>query len=433
MTIEKRKVKENWYPSSWRKRNYGQLPPYKSQKHEQKVIKHLQKYPSLVTFKKVDVLRKLLIEVEKGKRFILQGGDCAESFSNCNKNYIFNQLDVLFGMGEILNKGLQKPIVYIGRIAGQYAKPRSENQEIKNGVVLPSYFGDIINRIEFLKNARTLDPELMIKGYKCSALTLKYIRELLQKVNTKTLYQDLITNVDQSVKTKRRIFADYQHNFFVSHEALLLPYEEAFTCKNKISKSWYNLSTHLPWLGMRTVDIEGAYVDYVRGINNPVGIKVGPAMGKEHLLELINMLNEDNQSGKIVLIHRFGYDNIVNKLPDLIDAVRLKNKKVIWVCDPMHGNTEIIEQHIKTRKIEAILGELLLALKIHAENNSYLGGIHLELTGDTVVECIDNNNGVSKNNHMFLYKSLLDPRLNREQSLTVAAEFVSGCKSLIGS
>lgn len=432
-----------WDPASWKEYSYKQGVLYPDEVQLNKVIEQLHQLPPLVTSGEVKNLRTALIRASRGQAFILQGGDCAESFDECRPDIIANKLKILLQMSLILIYGLRKPIIRIGRIAGQYAKPRSSDFETMGGVTLPSYRGDLINAPNFDAHSRIPNPKLMLQGYSCAAMTLNYIRALLEGgfAGLHKLKEWDLRFVAQSPQAKEYHaiansiadtlnfieIVDGLHNsnlekvdFYTSHEALHLYYEQALTRFCEDDGKWYNLSTHLPWIGMRTAQTDSAHVEFLRGIENPIGIKVGPGATEAWLLEILSLLNPKNEEGRILLITRLGAKGIERSLPPLIETVKKHKLSVTWSCDPMHGNTESTEEGIKTRHFDNILSELTLASQIHNELGSYLGGVHFELTGENVTECIGGAGGLAASDLKRAYQSLVDPRLNYEQSLEIA-------------
>lgn len=430
----------NWQPQSWQQQSLHQQTVYPDQSKLTRVMEQLQALPPLVTPLQVDRLKNLIKKASQGECFILQGGDCAETFADCNTQTITNKIKILLQLSLVLMHGLHKPVVRIGRIAGQYAKPRSEATETREGITLPSYRGDLINRPEFNEYARQPNPQAMLDGYSYASLTLNYIRALVESCFAELHkpeywdldfvqhspqgqeYQALVENIRRSLHTYQLLNEKAsldRGDFFTCHEALHLPYEQALTRK-KTDGSWYNLSTHLPWVGMRTANIDSAHIEYIRGIANPVAIKVGPKLAVNDLIALIERVNPSNEPGKLVLIHRLGNEQIAHCLPDFINAVKAADKNVLWCSDPMHGNTRVTKDGVKTRHFEDILSELEQAFAIHKKMDSILGGVHFELTGDNVTECIGGARGLTEEDLQHAYKSLVDPRLNYEQSLEMA-------------
>ena len=432
-----------WSPDSWKTKPAAQMPAYANGAQADRVVAEISKLPPLVTSWEIGALKSQLADAARGERFVLHGGDCAESFDTCDSSTIVNKLKVLLQMSMVLVHGSQKRVVRIGRFAGQYAKPRSEEFETRNGTTLPSYRGDLINRPEFTEAARTPDPWLMLRGYERAALTLNFIRALVSRgfVDPHRLdfwdlawvrespmadeYRRMARSIGESLLFMENILGVHPGelnwiDFFTSHEGLHLPYEQAQTRQVPRHTGWYNLSTHFPWIGMRTADPAGAHVEFFSGIRNPVGVKIGPAMQPETLKELIDILDPDDEPGRLTLIHRFGNEQIAALLPQLIRAARSTGKTVLWCCDPMHGNTRTTSTGIKTRHFAEILGELDQAFDIHAAAGSRLGGIHIELTGEAVTECIGGARGVNEEDLTRAYRSHLDPRLNYEQALETA-------------
>jgi 3-deoxy-7-phosphoheptulonate synthase len=386
--------------------------------------------PPLVTSWEVQALKTQLAEAARGHRFLLQGGDCAESFDFCDATNIVNKIKILLQMSLVLADGSGVPVVRVGRFAGQYAKPRSESLETRDGQTLPAYRGDLVNRRPFTVEDRTPDPSRMLRGYELSALTLNFVRALVNSefsASSHSEYWDL-NNVQHlpAVEEYYAITAALPDDlftraeFFSSHEALLLLYEQAQTRRVPHNEGWYNLSTHFPWIGMRTADPDGAHVEYCKGIANPIGIKVGAAMTPHRLQRLLSILDPHDEPGRITLIHRFGVQHIEKYLPAMVHAIQDAGKTVLWCCDPMHGNTRVTADGTKTRGFEDIVHELSLAVDIHSHLGSRLGGIHIELTGDNVTECVGGPQGLTEADLKLDYRSLVDPRLNYEQSLELA-------------
>jgi 3-deoxy-7-phosphoheptulonate synthase len=433
---------QEWSPDSWQGFAYRQAAHYANPEQLQQVVAQLTELPPLVTCDEVDQLKQAIARAGQGKAFILQGGDCAESFDDCRPEIIKNKMKILLQMSVILLHSLRKPIVRIGRIAGQYAKPRTSDFETINGVTLPSYRGDLINSLAFTETSRAANPALLLKGYSCAAMTLNYIRALLSggfadlhhpdrwdlefmqhSAQAKT-YHTLVESIRDSLQFLESIdVLSTKHlkniDFYTSHEALHLYYEQALTRLHK-NGQWYDLSTHLPWIGMRTSQLDSAHVEFLRGIKNPIGIKIGPTATIEWITELLQVLNPQNEEGRILLITRLGAKEIERSLPSLIEGVKTTNIPVTWSCDPMHGNTESTADGTKTRHFDNILSELQQALQIHKNMNSYLGGVHFELTGENVTECIGGARGLAAKDLKKAYHSLVDPRLNYEQSLEMA-------------
>ncbi|HVI26371.1 MAG TPA: 3-deoxy-7-phosphoheptulonate synthase class II [Xanthomonadaceae bacterium] len=437
------KLPADWSPASWRARPAAQLPDYPDAAALEATLAELQALPPLVTSWETLALKQRLAEAQEGRRFLLQGGDCAESFAECSSDVISNRLKVLLQMSLVLVHGLRLPVVRVGRFAGQYAKPRSAATETAGGVTLPSYRGDIINAPAFTPEARTPDPRRMIKAHARSAMTMNFVRALIDGgfadlhhpeywdlgwVGHSPLadeYQRMVAGIGDAVRFMETLSGSEVHNlnrvdFYTSHEALLLPYEEAQTRQVPRQWGWFNLATHFPWIGMRTAALDGAHVEYFRGIRNPVAVKVGPSMAPDQLLRLVDALNPDDEAGRLTLVHRMGAAAIATKLPPLLDAVRREGRRVLWVCDPMHGNTEATANGYKTRRFSNIRGELEQAFELHAAAGTRLGGVHLELTGEDVTECLGGARQLTESDLARAYRSHVDPRLNYEQALEIA-------------
>jgi 3-deoxy-7-phosphoheptulonate synthase len=432
-----------WSPASWMQHKAMQQVGYGDPVALAKVIEEMSRLPPLVTSWEVENLRDDLARAARGDAFVLQGGDCAESFEDCRAEPIAAKLKILLQMSLVLVHGTRKPVIRIGRIAGQYAKPRSADSETRGDVTLPAYRGDIINRDAFSAADREPDPVLMLRAYERAALTLNFIRALtdggfadlhhpeywdvsfakgtpnaeqyekiVESIRESLDFVSAITGVENEVL--RRV------DVFTSHEALALPYEQAQTRTVPRRGGYYNLSTHFPWIGMRTAHLEGAHVEFFRGIRNPIGIKIGPAMTTEWLIGLLDTLDPSQEPGRITLIHRMGASNVTDKLPPLIEAVRAAGRTVLWVCDPMHGNTETTPSGIKTRRFDRIVSELEQSFELHRKLGSRLGGVHVELTGEDVTECVGGARGLAEGDLERAYKSRVDPRLNYEQALEMA-------------
>lgn len=436
-------MNDAWHPTSWQNRPALQQPSYPDPAALEAVIAELSDLPPLVTSYEVESLKHQLAEAAAGRRFLLQGGDCAERFDECRSDIIANKLKILLQMSLVLVHGTRTQIIRVGRFAGQYAKPRSTDTETRDGVTLPSYRGDSINRIEFSEAARIPDPMLMLRAYERSALTLNFIRGLIdggfadlhhpefwdldfvEHSPHAREYQHMVQQIGDSLRFLEALTGSNpaqasRVDFFASHEALQLHYEQAQTRTVPRRTGWYNLSTHMPWIGMRTADVNGAHVEYMRGIRNPIAVKIGTGMTPDQLTDLLDVLHPYNEPGRMTLIHRFGAHTIAAALPPLIDAVKLTGKTVLWCCDPMHGNTESTADGIKTRKFEHILAELEQAFEIHKLHGTYLGGVHFELTGDDVTECTGGARGLNDADLKRAYRTQVDPRLNYEQALEMA-------------
>ncbi len=445
------RLADDWSPSSWRRKETLQQPSYPDTDALDEVLGKLTVLPPLVTSWEIEDLKSQLAEVAAGKRFLLQGGDCAESLADCEAGVITRRVKILLQMSLVLVYGLRLPVVRVGRFAGQYAKPRTADLETRDGVTLPSYRGDIVNRPGFSESDRIPDPQYMLDAYSASALTLNFVRSLaaggfadlhhpeywdldfLKHSPMEREYEAIVDDLDNALK-----FMEIVHGapieglstveFFTSHEALLLPYEQALTRAVPHSDGIYNLSTHFPWVGVRTARLDSAHIEYARGLANPIAIKVGPNTPPDDLVRLTEVLNPANEPGRLTLITRLGSQRVSDRLPPLIEAVTRGGRSVIWCCDPMHGNTETTESGVKTRRFSNIMAELTGAFEIHRQLGSQLNGVHVELTGDDVTECIGGARGLRESDLGRSYKSAVDPRLNGEQALELAFEIVRQIK-----
>lgn len=433
---------KSWTSDSWQSRTALQQPRYDDEGELADAVRRLSSLPPLVTSWEVLALKQALAEAQEGTRFLLQGGDCAESFADCTSPIISNRLKVLLQMSLVLVHGLKKPVLRVGRFAGQYAKPRSTDTETRDGLTLPSFRGDVINAPAFEAAARRPDPQRLIEAHAHSALTMNFVRALIDGgfadlhhpeywdlawVEHSPLaaeYRQMVAAIGDSLHFMEtlagRITGFSRVDFFTSHEALLLHYEQALTRQVPRHAGWFNLSTHFPWIGMRTAALDGAHVEYFRGISNPIAVKIGPSVTADQLLPLLDVLNPDDEPGRISLIHRMGNGKIADKLPSLLHAVKREGRRVLWVADPMHGNTEATANGYKTRRFDNIRGELDQAFDIHAAAGTRLGGVHLELTGEDVTECMGGARDLRELDLDRAYKSMVDPRLNYEQSLELA-------------
>jgi 3-deoxy-7-phosphoheptulonate synthase len=441
----------DWSPSSWQSRRALQQAIYPDRAALEAALSELRGLPPLVTSWEVQSLKRQLAEAANGDGFLLQGGDCAEGFADCQPEIIANKLKILLQMSLVLVEGLKQRVIRVGRIAGQYTKPRSADTETRNGITLPSYRGDLINGPDFTPASRTPDPGRLLLGHGRAALTLNFIRALseggfadLQHPENWDLafmansprardYRKVVESLGESLRFMKAVGAGSGElarvQFFTSHEALHLPYEQALTRQVRQFPGWFDLSAHMPWIGLRTADPDGAHVELMRGIANPVGVKLGGALSPEWLEALVERLNPQREPGRLVLIHRFGADRIEHELPRMIETVRRTGSPVLWVCDPMHGNTEITAKGYKTRRFEKILEELSLAFDIHRESGGRLGGVHFELTGDDVTECLGGARGLDEVGLERAYVTQVDPRLNYEQALEMAMAVVRKLRS----
>lgn len=442
----------DWSVSSWRSKPARQLPTYPDPEALQETLEYLSKMPPLVTSWEIENLKTAIAQAAHGERFVLQGGECAESFADCTADVITKRLKILLQMSLVLTYGLNTRVVRVGRFAGQYAKPRSSDTETRKGVTLPSYRGDIVNSPEFSEAARRPDPQRLVRAYMKSTLTINLVRALteggfadlrhpeywdldfMQHSPLADEYHAMVDAIEDSLEFLSAVSGSNldqleRASFYTSHEALHLPYEETHTRTVPHQPGYYNLGTHFPWIGKRTNHLNGAHIEYMRGIRNPLAVKVGPDMTGSKLKGLMHTLDPDDEPGRLTLITRFGADAIADRLPGLIDAVRSTGQTVLWICDPMHGNTEKTDNGTKTRRFSNIKSELEQALDIHAAEGSRLGGVHFELTGENVTECIGGARGLSETDLERAYKSHVDPRLNYEQALEIAFGIVRKVRS----
>ena len=435
----------NWSPESWRAYPIKQMPTYPDLDKLAAMEARLRLYPPLVFAGEARRLKASLAEVAEGRAFVLQGGDCAESFQDFTANIIRDSFRVLLQMAVVLTFGAGVPVVKMGRMAGQYAKPRSSDTETIGGETLPSYRGDIINGPGFDAASRIPDPARMETGYFQSAGTLNLLRAFatggysdLHEVHRWNLefaarsplaarYQDLASRIDETLAfmaacgmTSTSTPQIRETDFYTSHEALLLPYEQALTRIDSTSDDWYACSAHFLWIGDRTRQPDHAHVEFLRGVKNPLGLKVGPTTTVDDLLRLIDTLNPANEAGRLTLISRMGADKVETLLAPLVRAVKRAGKKVVWLCDPMHGNTISTANKTKTRSFDAILAEVSGFFNVHAAEGTWAGGVHVEMTGREVTECIGGAHKLSEADLADRYETFCDPRLNAEQSLELA-------------
>lgn len=433
---------KSWSPNSWREHPIVQQPEYPNGEQLKQVEKELNLAPPLVFAEETRSLYKSLADVCEGKAFLLQGGDCAESFSDFNATNIRDTFKTILQMAVVLTYGGKCPVVKIARMAGQYAKPRSADYETIDGKTLPSYRGDIINSFEFTEEARIPDPQRLMKAYHHSAATLNLLRAFAQggladlhqvhRWNMSFVAANPLKDKFQQVADKIQEALEFMEvcgisssnapnlretSLYTSHEALLLGYEEALTRRDHLSGDWYDCSAHFVWIGERTRQLDHAHIEFFRGIKNPIGVKVGPGMQPDELIELIDALNPDNIPGRLTLITRMGADVIAEKLPALVRRVKAEGKKVIWTSDPMHGNTEKASTGYKTRNFDNILREISQFFAVHKAEGTYPGGVHLEMTGQHVTECVGGAYGLSDEDLAQRYRTQCDPRLNADQVL----------------
>lgn len=442
---------KEWSPESWRSRPMQQIPVYPNDTKRVEVETRLAGYPPLIFAGEARSLKAKLAKVSEGKAFLLQGGDCAESFSDFKAVSIRDNFRILLQMAVVLTFGAKLPVVKIGRVAGQFAKPRSNDLETRGDVTLPSYRGDIINGFEFNEKARIPDPERMLQAYTQSAATLNLLRAFSQggyadlhqvhawnlgfvKRNEKNHYEMVARRLDETLKFMAAMGINSESSpqireveFYTSHEALLLYYEQALTRRDSTTArdgyegDWYDCSGHMLWVGERTRQPDGAHVEFLRGVKNPIGLKCGPGMSSDDLMTLIDLLNPENEPGRLTLISRMGHGKVKTGLPALIRTVKKEGRKVVWCCDPMHGNTISTSNGYKTRPFKNILSEVQNFFEVARSENAYAGGVHFELTGKDVVECIGGDQEITEA-HLAegLYETLCDPRLNASQALELA-------------
>jgi 3-deoxy-7-phosphoheptulonate synthase len=433
-----------WTPESWKQKVDAQAIAYDDAGALHAAYARLKELPPLVTSWEISRLRTLLADAQQGKRFLLQGGDCAETLADCRSTVIADKLKILLQMSLVMVQEAKRPVVRVGRFAGQYAKPRSKPVESREGVVRPSYFGDMVNRADFSDEGRRPDPGNMIVAYSYAAMTLNFVRSLsaggfadvhhpeqwelsfFRKASvpdslreeyeraTRQLAEALTFMEalgEMSVEELTRV------DFYTSHEGLNLHYESAQTRQVPRRSGWWDLTTHFPWIGERTRALDGAHIEFFRGVENPVGIKLGPSITADQVLRLVDALNPNNEPGKIALVTRMGATRVGDVLPGLVEVVKRAGRTVLWVCDPMHGNTQATAAGVKTRDFGDILKEVETTFDVHDACGTYLGGVHFELTGEDVTECIGGASGVTVEDLDKRYATACDPRLNYRQSL----------------
>ncbi len=435
----------NWTPETWRSRPVVQMPDYPDADALARVENRLRGYPPLVFAGEARSLKKSLAQVSEGHGFLLQGGDCAESFADFHPNTIRDTFRILLQMAVVLTFGGSLPVVKVGRMAGQFAKPRSANTEMIEGVEYPSYRGDMINGPEVTMEARVPDPDRLVQAYNQAAATLNLLRAFAQGgyANLRAVHQwnldfladtpqahryhDLANRIDEAMSfmaacgvTPDLVTQMRETDFYTSHEALHLTYEQALTRVDSTTGDWYDCSAHMLWIGDRTRQIDGAHVEFLRGVGNPLGLKAGPSMSVDDLLRLCDILNPDNEPGRLTIIARMGAEQVTEKLPPLVRALKSEGRKVVWSCDPMHGNTEKVSSGLKTRDFERILAEVRGFFAVHAAEGTHAGGVHFELTGKNVTECIGGASAVTEETLGERYETACDPRLNADQSLELA-------------
>ncbi|MCH5322596.1 MAG: 3-deoxy-7-phosphoheptulonate synthase class II [Helicobacter sp.] len=435
---------KEWDIASWRKKVALQQPTYNNLEELKEVEEQLSKFPPLIFAGEARALTKHLAKVSQGKAFLLQGGDCAESFNDFNAVKIRDLFKVILQMAVVLTYAGACPIVKVGRLAGQFAKPRSSDTETINGVTLPSYRGDIINSTEFSKEAREANPQRILQAYHQSAATLNLIRAFaqggladlnqVQKWNltfangaSTNEYKQMAQKITEALAFMEACGINasntpllHETEFYTSHEALLLNYEEALTRKDHLTNKWYDCSAHMLWIGERTRNLEGAHLEFLRGVDNPLGVKIGPNATKEDILGICDILNPHNQAGRLNFIIRMGAKVIKDKLPKLLEAVKNEGREIVWSIDPMHGNTIKASSGYKTRNFDSILEELKSFFEIHKSVGTYAGGVHLEMTGEDVTECIGGMKAITEENLGCNYNTQCDPRLNANQAIELS-------------
>ena len=435
----------NWTKDSWKNFPALQQPNWPDPAHHTSVMGKIASLPPLVFAGEIRNLKKELVRTGRGEAFLLQGGDCAENFANCTAPNIREMLKVILQMTVVLAYAGGKPVVKVGRMAGQYAKPRSSNTETRDGLELPSYRGDMVNAPEFTAEARRPDPERVLQGYYLSTCTMNILRaftrggyaalervhawnnEFVKNSPQGESYEKLAKNIEMAITFMRSAGLEpdnipqlNQATFYTSHEALLLGYEEAMTRNDSTTGDWYDCSAHFLWIGDRTRQLDGAHVEFFRGVKNPVGIKVGPGHNQDELVRLIDRINPANEEGRIVLITRFGADRIGDFLPGLATRIKREGSHVVWSCDPMHGNTYTSNSGLKTRNFDRIMDEIRSFFEIHWDNGTIPGGVHFEMTGLDVTECTGGGREITDQGLLERYDTTCDPRLNAEQSLELA-------------
>jgi 3-deoxy-7-phosphoheptulonate synthase len=447
-----------WTPDSWRGRSLRQVPDYPDAGVLASVEGKLRAFPPLVFAGEARALKASLAKVAAGKAVLLQGGDCAESFAEFSANNIRDSFKVLLQMTVVLMYAAGLPVVKVGRMAGQFAKPRSADTETIDGVTLPSYRGDIINGIEFTPEARVPDPQRMLQCYSQSAATLNLLRAFahggyadLHRVQgwvlgfvdaspagarfrqTADRISEALTFMEACGITAESVPQIREAEFYTSHEALLLPYEEALTRVDSTSGEWYDCSAHMLWVGDRTRQLDGAHIEFLRGVRNPLGLKCGPSMDADELIRLIDVLNPENEPGRLTLITRMGADKVEAKLPAFVRRVRREGRNVVWSCDPMHANTIKAASGYKTRPFDHILAEVRGFMAVHQAEGSHAGGVHFEMTGQNVTECTGGAEAITDQALGDRYHTHCDPRLNATQSLELAFLIAEGLKSYRGA
>ncbi|NNN01070.1 MAG: 3-deoxy-7-phosphoheptulonate synthase class II [Acidimicrobiaceae bacterium] len=453
-----------WTPTSWRSREIAQSPSWPDLEHLERVERELSAKPPLVFAGEARRLQDHLALVSRGEAFLLQAGDCAESFNEGSADAIRDKLKVILQMAVALTYAAGVPVIKVGRIAGQFAKPRSTPFEEQGGIRLDAFRGHIVNDEQFTPEARRPNPERLLAAYHQSVATLNLLRAFTtggfaalsrvhawnQEFVANSLegkrYEVVADEIERALQFMKACGIDLHDDnalqgvdFYTSHEALILPYEQALTRRDSLTGDWYDCSAHMLWIGDRTRQIDGAHVEFLRGVANPIGLKVGPTMGADELVHLQDSLNPENRPGRMTLISRMGRNQVSERLPALIERLRDEGREVVWACDPMHGNTWMASGGQKTRHFDDVLAETAQFFEVHQALGTWPGGIHVELTGDNVTECLGGGSRLAEGDLDFNYTSICDPRLNATQSLDMAfhvAEFLqrysaaSGARSL---
>jgi 3-deoxy-7-phosphoheptulonate synthase len=431
----------HWNPTTWQAKNTAQQPNYADSASLDSTVQALAQLPPLVSSSEIENLKSQLADAANGKRFLLQAGDCAERFADCTPERITGQLKVLLQMSLVLVHSTKRRVIRVGRLAGQYAKPRSSDMETIDGVAWPSYRGDLVNDIEFSEIARTPNPNRLLRGFERSAMTINFVRALIdggfadlhhpeywdlsfvEHSPKASEYQAIVASIAESLRFMETLAGEAvgeinRVEFFTSHEGLHLHYEQAQTRQVPRRDGWYNLSCHFPWIGARTTALDGGHIEFFKGIANPIGVKISTQ--DVAIEELLDALHPNNEPGRLTLIHRYGADKIADELPKLIDAVKSTGKQVLFISDPMHGNTKKTKNGYKTRNFDSILSELEQSIDIHKAMDSNLGGVHVEVCGQNVTECTGGARGLDESGLGDAYETLVDPRLNYEQSIELA-------------
>jgi 3-deoxy-7-phosphoheptulonate synthase len=444
-----------WTPNSWKSKTDSQAIEYDPGALE-RACERLRQLPPLVTSWEIARLKTLLAEAQEGKRFLVQGGDCAETLADCRAPVIANKLKILLQLSLVMIHEGKKPVIRVGRFAGQYAKPRSKAVESREGIVFPSYFGDMVNRADFTEGGRRPDPENMIVAYSHAAMTLNFIRSLsaagfadvhhpeywelsfFRRARISDSLRDEYERTTHQLAEALRFMEALGEStveeltkvdFYTSHEGLNLHYESAQTRQVPRRPGWYDLTTHFPWIGERTRATDGAHVEFFRGVDNPIGVKIGPSTTVEQVLGLLELLNPTNELGKMALVTRMGAKNVADVLPRIVEGIRRSGRIVLWVCDPMHGNTQSTASGIKTRDFDDILREVELTFDVHESAGSHLGGVHFEMTGEDVTECLGGAAGITVDDLDKNYASACDPRLNYRQTLEMGFRIAKRLKA----